>query len=288
MDDLPILTGETWLGDRRRSSQTVDGRPTDVVVWVGSDGQLKLVEAIEADSPVTVELELMEKAARNPLQGPAGQPERWLSPRVELKLPPPEDLRVLEAAYESLEQALDATLPGYLGRPEVTPERVAELCLAATDFWQRQLWTEIDDVQLARLEGLDPSPIWASVMGGAELQRGLALFLNKQAAVAALNEDHAILARSSLLSLSFLNEQEAGPRLLAEARRHNWPLPEPGLIPWLVSTRRHDRSDPTEAEITLMLEALEAVQATLPLSGSYKNHTLRSGKKIRVRWPSEP
>lgn len=283
LKDLPVLPGQTWLGDRRRSASLVDGRAMDVVIWVNQAGELKLVETVEADTGVEHEWKLMARAARQA----EGRPERWASPRFELGLEAPEDRVPLDVAYISLDQTLDSYLPGFLGGA-VPSQRVAELYLAASDFWQRKLWTEIQDIQLARIEGLETTPVWVSVLGGEGMERGLALFLNKQAAVAALQENQAVLARSPLLTLSFFNDKDAGPRLVREAESENWPLPEPGLYVWLVSTSRDPGQDPTPTEITLMMQALEAIQATLPMSSSYKNTTLQDGRRVRVRWPSEP
>lgn len=283
LKDLPVLTGQTWVGDRRRSASLVDGMAVDVVIWVGQDGQLKLVETVEAETGVEQEFRLMARAARQA----QGQPEQWLSPRAELGLQPPEDRVALDVAYVSLDQTLDSYLPGFLQSDAGTQE-VARLFLAATDFWQRKLWLEVQDIQLARIEGLETTPIWASVLGGEGMERGLALFLNKQAAVAALSEDQATLARAPLLTLSFFDEKNAGPRLVREATAESWPLPEPGLYPWLVSTLRDPGRDPSAREIALVMGALEALQATIPMSSGYKNHTLQDGRRVRVRWPSEP
>lgn len=283
LKDLPVLAGQTWLGDRRRSASLVDGMAVDVVLWVDQSGALKLVETLEAETGVKHEFTLMARAARQA----GGQPERWTSPRAELGLEAPEDRVPLDIAYVSLDQTLDSYLPGFLNAGATT-EQVARLFLAATDFWQRKLWLEVQDVQLARIEGLETTPIWASVMGGEGVERGLALFLSKQAALAALSEDQAALARSPLLTLSFFDEKNAGPRLVREAVRENWPLPEPGVYPWIVSTLRDPGQDPKSGEVALVMDALEALQATVPMTSGYKNHTLGDGRRVRVRWPSEP
>lgn len=281
--DLPVLAGETWLGDRRRSASLVDGMAMDVVIWVNQQGELKLVETVEAGSPVEQEFALMARAAR----AANGRPERWTSPRTELGLEAPEDRVALDVAYVSLDQTLDSYLPGFMN-PKTSTEQVAALFLAACDFWERKLWTEVQDIQMARIEGLDTTPIWASILGGEGVERGLALFLSKQAAVAALSEDRAALARSPLLTLSYFDEKEAGPRLVREATQELWPLPESGIYPWLVSTTRGPGEDPSPKEIALVMQALEALQATLPMTTPYKNITLKDGKRVRVRWPSEP
>lgn len=255
----------------------------DVVIWVNQAGDLKLVEAIEATTAPEHEFALMARAARQA----QGQPERWLSLRPELGLEAPEDRVPLDVAYISLDQTLEAYLPGFLGNGATT-EQVAELYLAATDFWQRKLWTEVQDVQLARVEGLETTPLWVSVMGGEGVERGLAIFLTKQGAVAALAEDQATLSRCPLLTLSYFEEKDAGTKLAREVEAEKWPLPEPGLFPWIVSTLREAREDPTPAEIKLVMGVVEAIQATVPMTGGYKNTTLKDGRRVRVRWPSEP
>ncbi len=283
LKDLPVLPGQTWLGDRRRSSSLVDGMAMDVVIWVNQEGDLKLVEAIEATTSPEHEFALMARAARQA----QGQPERWLSLRPELGLEAPEDRVPLDVAYISLDQTLEAYLPGFLGNGAST-EQVAELYLSATDFWQRKLWTEVQDVKLARVEGLETTPLWVSVMGGEGVERGLAIFLTKQGAVAALAEDQATLSRCPLLTLSYFAEKDAGTKLAREVEAEKWPLPEPGLFPWIVSTLREAREDPTPAEIKLVMGVVEAIQATIPMTGGYKNTTLKDGRRVRVRWPSEP
>ncbi|MBI3924538.1 MAG: hypothetical protein HY319_03280 [Armatimonadetes bacterium] len=270
----------------------------DLVVWVeASTGRLRLMDLIPAEADTAAFSQSLLRAVQEP--APGSTPYR---PGL-VVVDRPELLAAIEpvarsagfhaelGAVEALEQIASeveremARGPGfeYLAFGDVEPREVGAFLEVAMAYFDVEPWNWLCEGDLIRVEGLDPSPVFCSVLGAAGVERGLAIFLNAEAAdIFASGQVPERAEEAPALSLTSLAPEEIPIGLEGEILKHGWPIHPEGCA-LLMRTDRVERPAPTSEELALASRVLEAVVEFVE-DGDDLLLTLSSGETVTVRW----
>lgn len=169
---------------------------------------------------------------------------------------------------------------------------------AAAEFYRAAPWRILGEAPVGlRLLGRE-GPVYAVVMGSAELEYGLALYFSAEDLAQILAEEVLV---PDALALTFGQERAASPSLRAERKRRRWPLAGPAAFPFAIRTAPPDSyRDPDTEELALLTAALDAVRELCARHGAEINAQRRvedelrvpgAGQgpvSVRVEWPAMP
>ncbi|MBT9588395.1 hypothetical protein IV102_33965, partial [bacterium] len=232
-----------WQAAVRPSGATFeDGcKPQDLVLWVERESnRVRHMSLVEADSALEPILKRTFAAAQNsPMPGcQAGCPteiqvddERLLATLEKIVQNLPIQV-TLQRRLDSLDQFFQMMLqslemgPGfaYLDGTQIQPAEIKSLALETIEFLEAQPFDEIDGDDILRVDGLHVSPVYLSVLGMADIEYGLGIYLTRETAVAygeGIDEESA--ARLPALSLTLVTEEDCPPGLDVEIRKNRWP-----------------------------------------------------------------
>ncbi len=262
--DLPRLDS-TWMGARRE----LPGQACHQVAWVDeASGEVRGFVLAPPEAGPEAFWEALVEALVEPRQGQPGLPARLLVEEAPVR-DALQDLLAgtgilveanpLTLAGEALEKAGRrlARAAGYLSREDADPAAVARFFESAARWAALEPWMALEDSDLLILEGLEESPLVASVMGANSPDQGLALFASTEQ-VGAFLED----SRQVRLFMQFTPPEVAGPVVQAEIAGHGWPLADPEWIP-VASSPGDPRPFAGPRDLDLLSQAMEAVEAYL-------------------------
>ncbi|MBT9588089.1 hypothetical protein IV102_32430 [bacterium] len=170
----------------------------------------------------------------------------------------------------------------YLDGTQIQPAEIKSLALETIEFLEAEPFDEINGDDILRVEGLHVSPVYISVLGMAEIEYGLGIYLTRETAVAyGKGISDELAARLPALSLTMVTEDDCPPGLDVEIRKNRWPC-HPTGFPLLMRVDG-ERVQPDSEEIQLAVDCLKAVRlfAETERAGKY-----RVGERdVQVEWP---
>jgi hypothetical protein len=303
VERLPKKQQVLWVGSRRpTAAQLEDHGPLDLMIWLDSKAQkirtgmvvprnqgpealavallqamLEPAEDLRPFRPGSIAVE--DAVSRTYLAGELQ--------RLDIQLVDWPGSTMLDEAFANLEHTLSRG-PGitYLDKPGNTPELMRSFFEASVRLFDAAPWEGREDTQLLRVDGLQPSPLFVSLLGGQGIEYGLALYLTSAAAKAALAQ-HEADTPDAVLLLSYSHPGDMGPGVLVEASDHDWPMVDAECLPLLVRPDREDlvgRGD----EIRLAVDVIDTVLGYFAATPSPSSVVLSDGRTVSVRWPAQP
>lgn len=289
---LPRLD-ETWVVDRRAVGAG------DLVLWMTRDGRLRMGTPVPTCAGAEIWLPALVLTAEQPVSGfSPGLPAEVQVLRVDaleqlkralepLGIPvfhcP--SLPELDLAYEMFERAVERpteqTYMEILEGPLPDKKGVVKAFYEEAERLHREApWTRTSDSDLFRVGGLAPEPVLVSVLGGARIQEGLAVFPTEAAARQFFMRGGR-MAGERCLSLTF-NSSEEMPGLVREARRLECALAEGDLVPLALTVSDENRVSNLE-EMDLLTRASQAVR--LHLAGQVLPDGVAAEWPVRLKTP---
>jgi hypothetical protein len=170
------------------------------------------------------------------------------------------DLVVEAAPLPELEPALDAALehlcrtpgagrvtsPAVWAETEAAEEQLADYHAAAAEFFAAAPWTRLRDDELLRIDMADGSSWTASVMGGAGVEYGLALYAERDDLLALMDEDvrpgEALLGMvGCAVTTSFETRTALSRAMQREVASRGWPIAAPAAYPRVLGLNLPER-----------------------------------------------
>lgn len=187
------------------------------------------------------------------------------------------DLVVEAAPLTELDPALDSAMEHLSGAPgagRVTTlvtwaetgadeAEIADYHAAAAEFFVAAPWAQVDDDALLRVELADGSTWTASVMGGAGMEFGLALYSQQDDLLGLLDEEGPVAARllgmtGQALTTSFDPRSERPRAMQREVASRGWTIAAPSAYPILIGLNLPERRL-TAAHLRTSTVALRAI-----------------------------
>ena len=238
----------TWEGSRRPSGASfTDDDDKDLILWIESEtGKVRACTLVDEDEDGPASFwESLQTAIEKPLTGIPGRPEHILIDDPEIckslqalanehgiKVSYKVSLPQLDEAYYALTDFLDEG-PGYsyLGDGKILPSQVEAMAKETVRYLKDRPFDDIDSDTAIRLEGPWDSPLYATVLGNAGLEFGLALYFTREGYVAALSgaEPDELLSHP-ILSLTLVDEDDCPAELHREVGLHEWPVHPMGCL----------------------------------------------------------
>lgn len=292
---LPRLDA-TWTG-ARRPLPTADSHQ---VAWVEEEtGEIRGLLLVRPEAGPEAFWDALLQAVGEPRQGEPALPTRLVVEEVEVQAH-------LQALLEGLEIPVDlsdeaslagealqvagrrlAHAAGYLGREDADPASVGAFFGIAARWAVLEPWMALEDSDLLILEGLEESPLVASVMGAGSPDQGLALFSSLEHLQAFLEDPGSGGEGHVRLFLQYAGPETAGPVVQAEIAEHGWPVAAPDAVP-VASCPGDPLPFAGPRDLELLGRAMEAVERYLeeefPALPQVQREPLRlaDGTELRV------
>ncbi len=289
----PQRAGALWLGDFQPLDAIAGEARYGLSLWQEAhSGLLRSAGPYDTDrSTVEVVLESLEEAilTSEPKVRPCRPQTVAVRPELVQALGPPlsrlgiqvtalPDPEALLPVFREIEDSLFGPTLTYLRPPGVTVEQVRRLFAEARALWDLAPWEQgIDDQLLFQVEGLTPG-LSFSVMGAADIERGLSIYLDQAAVLALANQNQDLIEASNLISFTYSCVEDIPSELMDEIEEHDFPLVEESdLVPLVLCPHG---GMPGPAEHALLQDLLELLRL-LSERADYP-HGLRPGARLVV------
>ena len=190
----------------------------------------------------------------------------------EVRLAPGESFAPWDEAYLAMDRRFGSgrALVPYLWRGDITAEEVGLLFQAAARFYRLKPWQFLSDSEILEIPGSKSGVgrLLISVMGAADISRGLVLFDSEYDFERAMAEDR----QADVVFASFERVDKAPPTVREEAKQHGWEIAGRSAFPEVVRMKRGEPipcSGSDLRRVTATFRALaEATQACRTSTGS--------------------
>lgn len=284
---------ETWLATRMPFPQPLKEKMDAAVFIDASTGKLRHIDLIPASADQLQFSQCFWRAVESPSTNQApyrpgvlvvdrGELERAVRSlarmqRIALHVDPSVG-EFIRAPLNDMMSGMENLGFSYTYDEDVDPALVGQFFDRVHEFLEATPWERLKNEDVLVLKGLEVSPLFCLVMGAGG-KPGLALCLNRQALEAVFSPDRN--RATSHASLTFTLESEPGLALSEEIARYGWRVHWLG-VPTLVRYDRHDRPNPTNRELKLACEALEAVLLFQDFHGVDLEARLSSGRDVSM------
>lgn len=297
---LPLRTQALWVGSRRPTAAVVEDQgPLDLMIWLDSKSRkvrtgMVVPRAQGADAMLVSLVQAMLAPAQELKPSRPGRVSvdddasrtllsRALAP-VGIEVAAWTESQALDDAFSSMEQTLSRG-PGitYLDKAGNTPELLGRFFETAVRLFEAAPWEGREETDLAAIEGLQPSPLYVSLFGGAEL--GLCIYLTRESARTAARGK---TPTRDLLLMSYSHPDDMGPGVLVEASDHGWPLVDLECLPLLVRPDRTDDFVAHGTDVQLAIDVMEAVVKGLAQEEAAPQVELADGRILKLQRHARP